>query len=206
MIVDYQREVYSLPRLLNLKTKDVRVRLGEGGDLLSVEEARKHIAERMAPTIRRHIAEARRQFKERTADLEQRRIAMAIAHRQARRALDERQTVEWQAETIARAVRLPKGLRAIWQRITGQYQRLRAQNEREAEGALRQHAQEREALFRMQLLQRGGLQEKIGQLRRAQASRLTELRKDGSEHNPGFLRSGEANTRVPLRKSRRGPE
>jgi hypothetical protein len=39
-VVDEHGEVYSLPRMAGVKTKDVRARLGDGADLPSVEEVK----------------------------------------------------------------------------------------------------------------------------------------------------------------------
>lgn len=38
--VDHNGEVYSLPRMLGLKTKEVRERLGDGDNLQSVDETK----------------------------------------------------------------------------------------------------------------------------------------------------------------------
>lgn len=59
VILDHQGEVYSLPRMLDLKVKDVRARLGEGDDLPGVQETLAMIGLRMTSVIRRHVEEAR---------------------------------------------------------------------------------------------------------------------------------------------------
>ncbi len=132
----------------------------------------------MAPAIRRHIEESRAQFQKRSGTLGQDKEEMTRLHRDARVKLDNRQETEWQAETHERAARLPKGLRGLWHRITGQYQEVRRQNEDEAPRTRERHALERQRLIEKQLEQRAVLQTQFRDLRRRQAEQLLELRKD----------------------------
>jgi hypothetical protein len=178
VVLDHQGEVHSLPRMLDLKTKEVRVRLGDGGDLPGVEATRKIIGERMTPAIRRHVEEARTQFEKRSAKLGQYRSEMTQLHRDARAKLDTRQKTEWDAETRDRVAHLPKGLKGLWHRITGQYQEQRRQNEAEAQRTRERHARDRQKLIEKQLEQRTVLQAQFKELRRRQADQLLDLRKD----------------------------
>ena len=122
VVIDHSGEVQSLPRALGLKTKDVAARLGDGNDLPGVDETKKQIGERMTPAIRRHVEEARAQFQKRSGTLGHYKMQMTHLHRDARGTLEKRLSGEWQAETAARAARLPKGIRGLWHRITGKYQ------------------------------------------------------------------------------------
>lgn len=178
VVLDHTGEVHSLPRVLDVKTKDVRARLGEGEDLASVSARQKQIGERMTPAIRRHLDESRRQFGKRSAALGDQKSTMTLNHRIARAALEHRQTIEWDMETRKRAARLPTGLRGLWHRITGRYQEVRLQNETEAGQTRLRHVSERQSLIDRQLEQRSALQIEFRKLRRAQAEQLLELRKD----------------------------
>lgn len=178
VILDHGGEVYSLPRMLDLKTKDVRARLGDGADLPGVDETKKIISERMSPTIRRHVEESRERFHGRSATLGEYKAEMTQLHREARSKLDQRQEAEWQAETRERAARLPKGLSGLWHRLTGKYQEMRAQGEAEALLTRERHAAERQALIEKQLEQRAVLQARFRELRGEQARQLLELRKE----------------------------
>ncbi len=71
VILDHSGEVHSLPRMLDLKTKDVRARLGDGDDLAGVEATQRLIGQRMTPAMRRHIEESRTQFQKRSDPLGQ---------------------------------------------------------------------------------------------------------------------------------------
>lgn len=135
VILDHNGEVYSLPRMLDRKTKEVRARLGTGDDLPSVAATQKVIGEKMTPAIRRHIQDSRERFRDRSTILGQQKAAMTTAHRDVRSKLDADHKLAWDTEAKARAAKLPKGLRGLWHRITGKYQEQRAANEAEARHA-----------------------------------------------------------------------
>ncbi|PSM16694.1 relaxase/mobilization nuclease domain-containing protein [Nitratireductor sp. StC3] len=176
--VDHTGEVWSLPRMLGLKTKDVRARLGEGTGLPGVDAVRADIGKRMTPAIRRHMAESRAQFRARSNQLGAYKEEMTRHHRTARTALDERQKREWEDSTRERATRLPKGLRGLWHRLTGKYQEARRLNEAEALAQRERQKDERQALIEKHLEQRAVLQAQFRELRTRQAERLLELRRD----------------------------
>ncbi|MDB5243728.1 MAG: Relaxase/mobilization nuclease family protein, partial [Spirosoma sp.] len=178
VVLGYDGEVHSLPRALGLKTKDLAARLGDGGELRSVADTQKVIAERMRPAIRRHIQESRERFQERSAKLGAAKEAMTRDHRKARLDLDQRHKAEWLEETKARASRLPRGLSGLWHRLTGKYQETRRQNEREAAQSTIRQGDARQALADAQLGQRQGLQAEIKALRKGQAMQLLELRRE----------------------------
>lgn len=178
VVLDHGGEVWSLPRMLDVKTKEVRARLGDGNNLAGVHATKKMIGERMTPAIRRHIAESRDRFRERSAKLGAFKTEMTRLHRDARAKLDDRQSTEWTAETRIRADRVPKGLRGLWHRITGKYQAVRRQNEADANLTRQRHADERQRLIDKQLEQRAVLQKQFKDLRSKQAEQLLELRGD----------------------------
>lgn len=178
VVLDHGGEVYSLPKMLGLKTKEVRERLGDGEKLPDVAATQKSIGERMTPSIRRHVEESRTRFLKRSATLGHVKMEMTHRHRDERAKFDERQRRDWDEENRARAARLPKGLRGLWHRLTGDYQKARAQNEAEAERSRQKQAQDRQALIDKQRDQRAVLQAQFKELRRGQAAQLMELRRD----------------------------
>lgn len=178
VVLDHTGEVYSLPRMLDLKTKDVRARLGDGNDLASVADTQNAISERMRPAIRRHIDEARTKFQGKAAALNVRKDAMTVRHRAARSELQDRLQAEWQAGCIERAERLPTGWRGLWARVTGKHREIREQNQLEAAGTLSRHAIERDDLVSSQRVERAALQSEIKTLRHQQAKQLLELRQE----------------------------
>lgn len=178
VVLDHTGEVYSLPRMLDLKTKDVRSRLGDGDALPSVEVTKGMIGQRMTPAIRRHVQEAQERFRERSKQLGEYKAEMTRLHRLARSQQEERQKAEWDAETKQRAARLPKGLRGLWHRLTGKYQQVRTLNEAEAKASQQRQAEERQQLIDRQRDQRAVLQQQFKELRKSQAEQLLDLRRD----------------------------
>lgn len=178
VVVDHDGSVHSLPRALSVKAKDVRARLGEGDGLSDVSDTQRLVGERMSHAIRRHVAESRGRFGERSADFGRQKEEMTKTHRDERALLADRQKVEWIEETKRRAERLPRGLRGLWHRLTGQYQEVRRQNEAEAQSTSNRHSVEREQLVQRQHEQRAPLQARINELRKAQAALLLDLRRD----------------------------
>jgi hypothetical protein len=178
VVIDHLGEVHSLPRMLDVKAKDVRARLGEENHLPSVEATKSIIGQRMTPAIRRHIAESRERFQERAAVLGQHKTELALAHRAARVRVSEQQSLERDAAVRERAGRLPKGLKGLWFRFTGQYQRLRAEVEAEAARERQRHQQERQRVLESQREERAVLGAQFKRLRKEQAVQLLELRAD----------------------------
>lgn len=178
VLVDHDGSVHSLSRALGVKAKDVRARLGDGAGLAGVSGTQRAVGERMSPAIRRHIAESRERFREQSADLGRRKEEMTKAHREERALLAMRQKVEWIEETKQRAERLPRGIRGLWHRLTGQYQEVRRRNEDEAQSTIRRHTGEREHLIQRQREQRAPLQARFQELRKSQAALLLDLRRD----------------------------
>ncbi len=177
VLVDHDGEVHALSRLLDLKGKDITARLGTG-PARTVAQAKSALAGKMTPALRAHVAEAKGQFARRSAKLGEYRSEMTKLHRAERIKLAARQSLEWEHETKTRAARLPRGLRGLWHRITGQYQLVRSQNEAEAHLTQRRHSSETHALVVRQLDQRALVQSKFRELRKGQAGLLLALRRD----------------------------
>lgn len=178
VLIDHDGTVHALSRVLSLKTKDVRLRLGDGESLPSVEQTQNMISERMTPAIRRHVAESKKQFEQRSSKLGEYKAEMTRLHRAARSALEVRQKREWDAENRERAARLPKGLRGLWFRITGKYHAIQRDNHDEARLTQLRQAGERQVLIDKQRDQRAVLQVQFKELRKAQAVLLLDLRLD----------------------------
>lgn len=176
--VDYRGEIYSIAKWCGLRTKDVKAQLGDSAALPSVDQAKARIAERMTGALSRFVKEIEADARKHAASLEFRRTEMAARHRAERTELTDRQEKRRVAETNARAARLPKGMRGIWHRITGQYAQIRRQNEREAWQAHLRDQAERDAVILEQRDERRALQREIGERRQQEQEELLQLRAD----------------------------
>jgi len=111
-------------------------------------------------------------------------------HRAERTQLDARQAERWRSEQAARTARLSKGLRGLWDTLTGRQIRTGKQNEMEAFRALERDRSQRHDLIDAQLSERRSLQSEITGLRRMHAQDLLALGRDLThyaemEHSPG---------------------
>lgn len=176
--VDFRGETYALAKWTGLRAKQVKERLGDPAALLSVSETKARIAERMTGALGQFIKDVEQEARKRSASLEFRRSEMAGRHREERKQLSEFHERRWITETNERAARLPKGVKGIWHRITGQYAAVRKENEREAWDALKRDRAEMNEMIMNQLEDRRALQLEIREQRALQQEELLQLRAD----------------------------
>lgn len=211
--VDYRGEVYAVARQAGVKTKDVAARLGDPAAYPSVDETRTYIAERMTGALGQFIKDVEQESRKRYASLEFRRSEMAGRHREERKQLSELHERRWVTETNARAARLPKGVKSIWHRITGQYAAVRKENEREAWDALKRDRAEMDEMIMKQLEDRRALQLEIREQRALQQEELLQLRADvtryqdmiGQEPDQKKERDRDSERKGSERQRKRGP-
>lgn len=176
--VDYRGEVYSLSRWVKVKTKDLKQRLGDPEALPSTVKVKAHIAQRMNEKLRGYIEQAQGKLKQQVGPFIQKKKSLQHQHRNERSRLQYKQEERWQAESITRAQRLPKGFKGIWFRITGRYNKIQEQNERETETCRLRDRDEKQSLIERQLAQRQKLQEEIRPVLADHKQKLQDLRQD----------------------------
>src|SRR5690606_37964643 len=97
--VDYRGEVYAIARYAGVKTKQVRERLGDLGELPSVAQAKDEIARRMTGMLKIHVENAQRKQKLRAASLRFQYEQTVQRQRDEREKLQQMQEKRWNAET-----------------------------------------------------------------------------------------------------------
>lgn len=182
VVMDHAGQVQSLSRTLGVKTKELTAKLGDPEKLRDLDAARIEAAKLLTPAMKRHVQESRAGFDVRAKRLADHKTEMIRHHRDARAKMILRQRAEFRSENRARHERLPKGLRGLWHRITGKYQQIRRDNEREADMTARRHAGEHGSLIEKQMDQRRVLETKIRELRFSQAQQLRSLRREMGRH------------------------
>lgn len=180
--VDYRGEVYGIGRKAGVRAKDVAAKLGDPSELPSVDTVKGEIAARMTGKIREFIEQAERDAKRRSAYIDFRKAEVVGRHQEERRQMTEVHEKRWQAETLARAARLPKGMSGIWHRLTGRYSKIKAQNETEVMESLRRDRSEKDSMIFRQLEERQRLQQEIRTQREAAQEELMQLRQDVAEY------------------------
>lgn len=159
--LDMAGGIYSLTRWIDIGTRELKARLGKPETLPTVEQAKAYIADRMGENLQRYLAESRQRAKEIRQPIIEEVRAMALAQRAERARLIESQQKRWVEETKARTARLPIGMKWLWQKASGQYQKIRALNEAETKACLERDRKELHALVREHLLERQKLQETV---------------------------------------------
>lgn len=142
VLVDFNGVVHALPRLLDLKAKDLKAKLGADPELRSVADTQKHIAKSLTKEARGKIESSRTKFLKRQAALASVRSEMVHLHRNERSKLAGVQSADWQKATLERQARLPRGLRGLWSWVIGETARIKTNNENEAKAQAARHARE----------------------------------------------------------------
>lgn len=176
--VTYEGEVFSIARQVGKPTKEITARLGEPNFLRDVEATRAHIASVIAPRLRGFLSQAEATQMLEAERLNTQRQAMRDRHADERRRLDAGQRAREESEGRVRAERMRKGLLGVWDKMRGEYSRLRKQNELEAYMALGRDRLQRDTLRAVHLEERRALQEQIRLMRQRHALRVAELHRD----------------------------
>lgn len=162
-------EVFSVPRMLNIKTKEVKAKLGAPEELTSVDEKRELIQSRVSDKLHGFIDDVDRKHVEDFQPLKRQRAVMTKAQREERAKLKAGQKQRAQQEAQDRSGRLSTGLRGLWEKVSGQLAKVRKQNEREAWESAKRDQKQRDDLVKAHLKERQGLQAEIDKLRRKHA-------------------------------------
>lgn len=156
--VDERGEIYSVPRMLGLKTKAVRERLGAEIALPGVAEAKNQIAQGMLEALKGYRQELAQQRREALERLKARKAELLARQRAERRALTAKQEARQIIEARQRQARFRKGVMGLWDRITGRHAKIKTQNIAEAEAAAARDALEKDRLVFRQIGERRRLQ------------------------------------------------
>ena len=149
--VDWRGEVYSLSRWIGKKTKELNAQLGTPDACQSVNDA-KAIAEALRA---RREGEFRALIEKQKTDIASRRrtaLRKLIAEqREARRLLHEKQQARLKELRRENQKKLPTGLKALWFRLSGEYERRVEENRSAFERECMRQSEELDALTTMQL-------------------------------------------------------
>ena len=144
-------EVYALAKWVGVKTKEVRARLGDHETLPSIADAQAQIAKTIMPALEK--LEQRQADKHTSLGKQHEKLLwkMADSHTKERKALVARQEKQTLKETQVRQERFNKGLRGLFDRITGAYGKVKRQNELEAFDATKRDQKQRDSLIFRQM-------------------------------------------------------
>ena len=166
--VDWQGEVYSLTRWLNVKTNVLKTKLGERDQLPSVKDTTQRIHAKLTDSVHKHLANLKQQYQPRIDRLTQERKRLAKQHQAERAEQKQRQQQRWEQDSQRRQQRFAKGMKGLWHRFTGKHRDTIQRNEQEALAALQRDQQERDELIFAQLQERQAVQCEITQINQQQ--------------------------------------
>lgn len=176
--VDYRGEVFSLSRGLKVKPKELKQRLGNPESLLSIKAVKSQIAERITDKLQTYIQEAQTQLKQQVQPFIQKKRSLQHQHQNERQRLQKKHEERWRQESITRSQRLPRGMKGIWFRIIGKYQKIWKQNEAETEKCRIRDRDQKQQLIDRQLTKRQKLQEQVRPLIEAYKLKKLKLKQD----------------------------
>lgn len=176
--VDFRGEVYAVAKYADVKTKDVRERLGDPQALPSIDEAKAAISARMSAMLRKHVREVEDEHDARLSALAARRDKLMERQRSERTQLEQVQAARWEEETARRMRRFSKGISGLWDRLTGKHRQITYRNEIEALEAYQRDRAEKDKLIERHLDERKPLHAQIRLAREKRAEAIAELHRD----------------------------
>ncbi len=191
--LDFQGEVYSLSRWVGVRAKELEARLGDSTTLPKVSETKENLAKRMTKTLETHQNTIRQQIKNEATPLLRERVAMQQKHREERERMKEFHDKRQGRENQIRAERFSKGLKGLWHKLTGKYQRMREENEKQLQKSKERDSVEKRMMIDTQLKERRQLQAVLVAVRQEHKSTLTTLREDTAY----YMRLGRDATNSP---------
>lgn len=167
--LDVDGNIYNFAKYAGVKVREARAKLGEAGNLPSVDAVKREVAQLVTAQMKNFAAEVRAKHKTESAALREAVGDLSARHGGERALLHTKQNERWAIETQERADRFRAGLRGLLDNFTGRARAIRALNEQEALEGLRRDQKQRDHLIRAQLKERAPLQTRIENLRKRHA-------------------------------------
>lgn len=162
--LDHFGEVYAVSKWAGVKAKETRAKLTAPETLPSVQEAKQDIAQKMSSHLETLKQNQDAIVQSRLAALKEEKEKLVARQRKERAALEMKQKAAQAQETKLRQKRLNKGLRGLFDRMTGKRKQTIQKNEFEAFLALKRDQKQKDALILSHL-----------EKRRAQDNRVKRL-------------------------------
>ncbi|MEM8749941.1 MAG: relaxase/mobilization nuclease domain-containing protein [Pseudomonadota bacterium] len=167
--LDTNGEVFSVARYTGVKTKEVSAKLGDPSRLKSVDQVRSDIRNKLSDQLEGFIDQVCAKHQAEMQPFQKARAEMVKSHRAERKTLKAGQKQRWNQETRTRSARLNKGLKGLWQTLSGAASKIKAENIEDALACLKRDQEQRDAMVAAQLRERQQLQKQIEKQRRKQA-------------------------------------
>jgi len=175
--IDVTGEIFSVARMLGLKKKEMQAKLEKLDTYPSLGDRKAEIKLRLTKKARLFLNNLQAKHAENKHDINQKHQAMKVIHNKERKKLSEKQSARWINETKARSAKLPTGLKALWFRLSGKYQKIRNENEANAMSAIKRDKGEMEALIKRQISSRQRFQKELLAVRHREVIEITKIKK-----------------------------
>jgi len=172
---DINGEVYAIARWAGVKTKDIKSRLGDNENLSTIDQAQRELAKMVSPALERLKQQQSEKYYRLQKQQERLLWKLAEKHAHERKSLIARQEKQELKEIQIRQERLNRGLRGLFDRITGAYSKTKKQNEVDAYQAAKRDQSQRDSLIYKQVEQRKQLALKSGKLLKKSKSLSNKL-------------------------------
>ena len=164
--LDVDGNVHSIAKWTGIKAKDVNAKLGSPEKLPSVDETLSKIRSKVSDQMRGYIGQIKDRQQSDLDPLRDKLRDMNTAHCDERQKLKVGQEARWTEETKVRSDRLNKGLRGLFDRLTGKGKSIRQQNVMDARKATKRDQKQRDFMVVEQIKERRALQREFQKLRR----------------------------------------
>ena len=144
--VDYRGEKYAISKWVGIKAKQVRAKLGEADNLPTISQAHKQAANTVTDRLSDLKAEEERKAREKQMRLTIEAEALRKKYYDERIKLARLQIQRFKDAEANRQARLRKGIRGLFDRLTGKHKRTIEQNKQEALNAEIRDKRERRVL------------------------------------------------------------
>jgi len=200
--LDVNGDVYSLPKWIGVRTKEIKIRFGKPDHLPSVTDAQRAVRARLTTRVKSFIAETKAKHARDCEPLNRDKSKLVASHRAERKRLTQNQENRWKSETKSRADRLRTGMRGLLDKITGRAKAIRQANESQAYAGIVRDRNQRDDLTTGQMADRQVLQRRFDALSKKHMNDRRILAREIT----GILRMNERNHDIDAPKLKHDQE
>ena len=125
VVIDSKRNIYSLSRFGGISTKEIKVRIGDSNKLPSVKAVNSSLRNSFNSEVKQKIADFKLSQLEERKPIELEKEALIKRQINERKTLDEKHRVQLRKRSTKAKGLYRKGLRGIFDKVTGRYERIR---------------------------------------------------------------------------------
>ncbi|MBL1420877.1 MAG: relaxase [Alphaproteobacteria bacterium] len=176
--INIQGEVFSVPKWIGIKTKEVKEKFGNPDSLQSVVETTDKIKNLVKDKLVTFTHDVDQKHSDDFKPLMLQKQDMITLHKQERKVTKNGQQKRWNAEHQTRMQRLNTGFRGLWDKISGASGKIKKQNALEATKYIKRDQIQRDRLVFAQIKDRQKLQKEVEALRRKHSLNRTLLARE----------------------------